>query len=70
VDWIVSLALTPLGKLAGAAMAGVAGARLTLIIGGLLVAGAGLVLLVPGATGPGYPQPVSAGTGGEAMINE
>lgn len=52
VDWMVSLALTPLGVLVGGAAAGVIGVRLTMVIGGttaLLLCG---VLFVPGVRDP------------------
>ncbi len=52
VDWMLSLALAPLGTIAGGAVAGLAGVRLALIIGGSIAAATGSVLLVPGVTEP------------------
>lgn len=52
VDWLFSLALSPLGPIAGAAVAAAIGVRLTLIAGGLVAAGTGTVLLIPGVTDP------------------
>lgn len=52
VDWMLSLGLAPLGTVAGGAVATLAGARLTLIIGGLMAASTGAVLLIPGVTEP------------------
>ncbi|HTU75994.1 MAG TPA: MFS transporter [Trebonia sp.] len=48
VDWLLSLSLTPLGTLiASAAVVGI-GVRPTVLIGGLIAAAAGAVLLIPG----------------------
>jgi Transmembrane secretion effector len=52
VDWTVSIALAPLGVVAGGAAAAVLGIRLTLAIGGLICAATGSVLLIPGVTSP------------------
>ena len=52
VDWMLSLALAPLGMIAGGAVAGLAGVRLALVIGGSIAAATGSVLLVPGVTEP------------------
>ena len=52
VDWMLSLALAPLGTITGGAVAGLAGVRLALIIGGSIAAATGSVLLVPGVTEP------------------
>ncbi|MGH3410735.1 MAG: hypothetical protein ACRDRJ_50805, partial [Streptosporangiaceae bacterium] len=52
VDWMLSLALAPLGTIAGGAVAGLAGVRLALVIGGSIAAATGSVLLVPGVTEP------------------
>jgi MFS family permease len=57
VDWLLSLALAPLGTLAAGAAAGVVGVRLTLLAGGLATAATGSVLLVPGVTDPDRRQP-------------
>jgi predicted MFS family arabinose efflux permease len=47
LDWLVSLALTPLGTLAAGALASALGVRTTLVIGGSVAACAGLVVLLP-----------------------
>ena len=52
VDWMFSLALSPLGTIAGGAAAGAIGIRLTLIAGGALATAAGAVLLIPGVRDP------------------
>ncbi|HEX9336860.1 MAG TPA: hypothetical protein VF892_13290 [Pseudonocardiaceae bacterium] len=52
VDWMFSLALAPLGTVAGGALAGLIGVRLTLIIGGVIAVAAGAVLLMPSVTEP------------------
>jgi predicted MFS family arabinose efflux permease len=52
VDWTASLALAPLGTVAAGLIATVAGVRVTLLIGGLICAAAGSVLMVPGVTEP------------------
>jgi MFS family permease len=52
VDWLFSLALTPLGVIAAGAAAAIIGVRLTLIAGGAIAAAAGSVLLIPGVTDP------------------
>jgi MFS transporter, DHA3 family, tetracycline resistance protein len=49
-DWMVSLALTPLGAMLGGALAQAIGTRLTLVAGGLAAVAAGAVLLIPGVT--------------------
>ena len=52
VDWLFSLALTPLGLIAAGAAAAIIGVRLTLIAGGAIAAATGGVLLIPGVTDP------------------
>jgi MFS family permease len=52
IDWLFSLALIPLGTIAGGAVAAVIGVRLTLISGGVIAAATGSVLLIPGVTAP------------------
>lgn len=52
VDGIAALALAPLGTVAGGVLASVAGVRVTLLIGGLIGIGTGIVLLFPGVTAP------------------
>jgi MFS family permease len=52
VDWMVSLALTPLGVLVGGAAAGVIGVRLTMVIGGTTALLLCAVLFVPGVRDP------------------
>lgn len=47
LDWLVSLALAPLGTLAGGALASLAGVRTALVAGGAVVACSGGVALVP-----------------------
>jgi MFS family permease len=55
VDWMLSLALAPIGTVAGGALAAVAGVRLALVLGGSVAAAMGAVLLVPGVTDPDRP---------------
>jgi MFS family permease len=52
VDWLFSLALSPLGIIAAGAAVVAIGVRLTLITGGVIAAATGCVLLIPGVTGP------------------
>jgi hypothetical protein len=52
LDWLLSLALAPLGTVLGGALAGVAGVRLTLVVGGALAMCTGGVLFVPGVRDP------------------
>jgi MFS family permease len=52
LDWMVSMALAPLGTLAGGALASAAGVRMALVIGGAVAACTGAVVLVPGAREP------------------
>lgn len=47
LDWMLSLALSPLGMIAGGAAAGAVGVRMTLILSGALAACTGGVILVP-----------------------
>jgi MFS family permease len=52
IDWLFTLALAPLGTIgAGAAIAFI-GVRATVLIGGLIAAAAGAILLIPGVTDP------------------
>jgi MFS family permease len=53
LDWLLSLALAPLGVVLGGAAAGAIGVRLTLALGGAIAACTGSVLLLPGVTDPG-----------------
>jgi hypothetical protein len=48
VDWVLSLALAPVGTIAGGAAAALAGIRVTLAIAGATAAATGSVLLLPG----------------------
>jgi hypothetical protein len=57
VDWVLSLALAPVGTIAGGALAGLAGVRLTLVVAGSTAAATGSVLLLPGVTGPDRRRP-------------
>ena len=50
VDWVLSLALAPLGTIAAGAAAGLAGVLATLIAGGAVAAATGAVLLNPAVT--------------------
>lgn len=59
VDWMLSLALAPAGTVAGGALAGLAGVRLALVIGGSVAAATGAVLLIPGVTAPDRRQPAA-----------
>lgn len=60
VDWVLSLALAPAGTIAGGALAGLAGVRLTLVIAGSTAAATtGSVLLLPGVTDPDRRRPVT-----------
>jgi hypothetical protein len=52
VDWLFSLAFSPLGIIAAGIAAGTIGVRLTMIVGGTIAAATGGVLLIPGATDP------------------
>lgn len=52
VDWMISLALAPIGTVAGGAVATLVGVRMTLIIGGLIATSTGSVLLIPGVIEP------------------
>ena len=71
VDWMTSLALAPLGTIAGGAVAAVVGVPLTLIIGGAMAAATGSVLLIPAVTDPDrrvtVAQPQRLTTTGEAQ---
>lgn len=59
VDWMFSLALTPLGSVVGGVLATLFGVRPTLIIGGVIAAATGVVLLVPRVTEPDRRQPLA-----------
>ncbi len=52
VDWLFSLALSPLGAIAAGAAVTAVGVRLTLIAGGIIAAATGSVLFVPGVRAP------------------
>jgi MFS family permease len=52
VDWMLSIALSPLGTIASGAAATVIGVRLTLVTGGALAAAAGGSLLASGVADP------------------
>jgi hypothetical protein len=52
VDWLFSLALSPLGAIAAGAAVTAVGIRVTLIAGGVMAAATGSVLLVPGVRAP------------------
>jgi MFS family permease len=52
VDWLFSLALSPLGVVAAGAAVAIIGVRLTLIAGGAVAAATASVLLIPGVTDP------------------
>jgi predicted MFS family arabinose efflux permease len=52
LDWLISLALTPLGMVAAGGIAAVIGVRLTLIAGGIIAACTGAVLFIPGVRDP------------------
>jgi MFS family permease len=52
IDWMFSLALSPLGTIAGGAAVLAIGVRPTLLIGGAMAAATGAVLLIPGMTAP------------------
>lgn len=60
VDWVFSLALTPIGAIMGGTLATLIGVRPTLVIGGVIAAATGLVLLLPGVTEPDRRRPVAA----------
>lgn len=60
VDWMFSLALTPLGSVVGGVLATFLGVRPTLVIGGVIAAATGVVLLVPRVTEPDRRQPLAA----------
>jgi MFS family permease len=52
VDWLLSLALSPLGVIAGGIAAGLVGVRLTVVVGGALAAASCSVILLPGVRRP------------------
>lgn len=55
VDYVISLALTPMGTIAGGFAAEVIGVRLTLAIGGIAAVASSLVLFIPGVSAPHTP---------------
>lgn len=57
VDWLVSIALTPLGIVAAGAIAAGAGVRTTILAGGAAAGLAGCALLHPGIREAGHGQP-------------
>lgn len=59
VDWMFSLALTPLGSVVGGVLATFLGVRPTLVIGGVIAAATGVVLLVPRVTETDRRQPLA-----------
>lgn len=59
VDWLFSLALSPIGALMAGVLAGAIGTRTTLLLGGGLATAVGACLFVPGVRDP---ERVSAGT--------
>jgi MFS family permease len=52
IDWLFSLALSPLGAMTCGVAVLAVGVRVTLLAGGLITAAAGGVLLIPGMTDP------------------
>ena len=52
VDWLASIALSPIGLLVAGALAATLGVRVTIIAGGVIASTAGLVLLLPGVRDP------------------
>jgi MFS family permease len=64
VDWLVSIALSPLGIVASGAVAASIGTRQTIVLGGLLATASGLCLLVPGVRDPDR-DPLPDGAPGE-----
>lgn len=48
LDWLLSLAMAPLGTVLGGALAGIVGVRVTLVLGGIVAACTGSVLFLPG----------------------
>lgn len=61
LDWLLSLALAPLGTVLGGAAAGTIGVRFTLVLGGAMAACTGSVLLLPGVRDPDRErQPIPA----------
>ena len=59
VDWLASIALSPLGLLVAGAVAAAVGVRATILVGGGIASLAGLCLLIPGVRDPdraGQPQ--------------
>jgi len=60
IDWLFSLALTPLGTIAAGAAVPVIGVRATAVIGGLIAAAVGAILLIPGVADPANPAAETA----------
>lgn len=60
VDWLVSIALTPLGTLVAGVLATTIGVRATILVGGALSTLSSLVVLVPGARDPDRRSSVAA----------
>jgi DHA3 family tetracycline resistance protein-like MFS transporter len=52
VDWLLSLALSPVGTVVGGAAVGVTGIRPAIVVGGVLAASTAAVLLIPGVRAP------------------
>jgi MFS family permease len=52
VDWLASIALSPLGLLVAGAVAAAVGVRATILVGGGIASLAGLCLLIPGVRDP------------------
>ena len=57
VDWLVSIALSPLGIVAAGGVAAAIGVRPTILAGGALASLAGLCLLIPGVRDPDREPP-------------
>jgi DHA3 family tetracycline resistance protein-like MFS transporter len=70
IDWLFSLALTPLGTIAAGTAAVIIGVRPTVAIGGLLAAAAaGSILAIPGVTGSATAQPAGITADGEPIAD-
>ena len=54
VNWLASIALSPLGILLAGALAATLGVRATILAGGVLASMAGLCLLIPGVRDPDH----------------
>jgi hypothetical protein len=66
VDWLVSLALSPLGIIASGAVSAAIGVRTTIVAGGALATASALVLLIPGVRDPDRESPGLEAAGNEA----